>query len=144
VRYLSVIIPIVSNSAVCSYLAELRKIAKTNRPLSHTTLAELRNAQVLVGSQYVRSQENNQAIVHVKGDEQWGDEDQELVYGLLAPNQVAIADDTIALQQFGEDVFCAPQEDTLEGEGGNSMCPVFHINFENHSFLPIPWLQTAQ
>ena len=51
----------------------------------------------------------------VDGDE----EDWDLEYDLLAPNQVAIADDTIALQQFGGDIFCAPQEDILEGEHGD-------------------------
>ena len=52
------------------------------------------------------------------------EEEWDLEYDLLAPNQVAIADDTIALQQFGEVIFCAPQEDILEGKSGNT-CPCY-------------------
>jgi hypothetical protein len=52
----------------------------------------------------------------VDGDE----EDWDLEYNLLAPNQIAIADDTITLQKFGEVIFCAPQEDILEGECGST------------------------
>ena len=91
---------------------ELRNIAINARLLSRDTTAKLKVAAVLIGSRRVRRQKSEKAADLVGGDE----EDWDLVYELLAPNQVAIADDAIALQQFGEEVFCAPQEDILEGE----------------------------
>ena len=101
-----------SNGAVRSYLVELRNIAINRQTLSSATSARLRKAPILVGSRRVRRQKSGTAADPVDGDE----EDWDLEYDLLAPNQVAIADDTIALQQFGEVIFCAPQEDILEGE----------------------------
>ena len=91
---------------------ELRNIAINFRSLSYPTSARLKKAAVLIGSRRVRRQKSDKATDLVDGDE----EDWDLEYDLLAPNQVAIADDTIALQQFGEVIFCAPQEDILEGE----------------------------
>ena len=107
---------VTTNSAFCSYLSELRKIAGTLQLLTSPTLARLKNAQILLGSQRVQSQESNQPTVYIEGNEEGYNEDQELEYNLLPPDQVAIADDVIALQQFGEDIFCAPQDDALEGE----------------------------
>lgn len=97
---------------------ELRNIAINFRSLSYPTSLRLKKAAVLIGSRRVRKQKSDEAADLADGDE----EDWDLEYDLLAPNQVAIADDTIALQQFGEDIFCAPQEDILEGEYGNA-CP---------------------
>ena len=68
--------------------------------------------EVLIGSRRIQRQRSNNASGPIDSDR--GDWDLE--YKLLAPNQVAIADDMIALQQFGENIFCAPQEDILEGE----------------------------
>ena len=96
---------------------ELRNIAINFRLLSSATLAKLKKAAVLVGSRRVRRQKSGKATDLIDGDE----EDWDLEYDLLAPNQVAIADDTIALQQFGEVIFCAPQEDILEGEYGTDV-----------------------
>ena len=104
----------VSNNSVCSYLVELRNIAIHLRSLNHATATKLKKAPVLIGTRRVRKQISEKATDLVDGDE----EDWDQVYDLLAANQVAIADDTIALQQFGEVVFCAPQEDILE-----SKCP---------------------
>ena len=109
------IVPNGSNDANDSYLVELRNIAINVRSLSYVTTAKLKAAAVLIGSRRVRRQKSEKATDLVDGDE----EDWDLEYDLLAPSQVAIADDTIALQQFGEDIFCAPQEDTLEGEYGS-------------------------
>lgn len=93
---------------------ELRNIAINFRSLSYATSARLKKAAVLIGSRRVRRQKSDKATDLVDGDE----EDWDLEYDLLAPNQIAVADDTIALQQFGEAIFCAPQEDILEGEYG--------------------------
>ena len=108
------IVPCGSNDDVRSYLVELRNIAINSHVLNYATSVRLRRAAILVGSRRVRKQKSDPATDLVDGDE----EDWDLEYDLLAPNQVAIADDTIALQQFGEDIFCAPQEDILEGEYG--------------------------
>ena len=104
---------------------ELRKIAITSWSLTHTTLARLKTSQILVGSRCVQNQEHDQATECVEGGEE-GEKDQKLEYKLLAPNQVAIVDNTIALEQFGEEIFCAPQDDTLEGEHG-SLCPLYSM-----------------
>lgn len=95
---------------------ELRNIAINIRSLSYVTSTKLKKAPVLIGSRRVRRQKSDKSADPVDGDE----EDWDLEYDLLAPNQVAIADDTIALQQFGENIFCAPQEDILEGEYGSA------------------------
>jgi len=115
VRPSDAIVPCGSNGAVCSYLVELRNIAINFQTLNYATSARLKKAPILVGSRRIRRQGSGTATDPVDGDE----EDWDLEYDLLAPNQVAIADDTIALQQFGEDIFCAPQEDILEGECRN-------------------------
>lgn len=91
---------------------ELRNIAINFRSLSYVTSTRLKKAAFLIASRRVRRQKPEKAADFFDGDE----EDWDLEYDLLAPNQVAIADDTIALQQFGEVIFCAPQEDILEGE----------------------------
>ena len=111
----SAIVSCGSNGVVRSYLVELRNIAINSQTLNYATLARLKKAPILIGSRRVRREKSGSAIEPIDGDE----EDWELEYNLLAPNQVAIADDTIALQQFGEDIFCAPQEDILEGEYRN-------------------------
>ena len=101
-----------SNSAVRSYLVELRNIAINFQALSSTTSTRLKKAAILIGSRRVRRQKSEKAIDLVDGDKEGWD----LEYDLLTPNQIAIADDMITLQQFGEDIFCAPQEEILEGK----------------------------
>jgi len=105
-----------SDNTVYSYLAELRNIAVNSRLLSPTTLSGFKQAKVLIGSRRVRRQQYDQVTDHIGGDE----EDQDLEYDLRAADQVAIVDDMIAFQQFGGDIFCAPQEDILEGEYGST------------------------
>jgi len=95
---------------------ELRNIAINFRSLSYVTSTKLKKAPFLVGSRRTRRQRSEKVTDLVDADE----EDWDLEYDLLAPNQVAIADDTIALQQFGEVIFCAPQEDILEGKSRNT------------------------
>ena len=110
VRLSNVIILYDSDSTIYSYLVELRKIAINYQALSSTTIAKLKEAAILVGSCRVQRQEPQDPID--------GEEDWYLEHSLLAPNGVAIVDDTIILQHFGEAIFYAPQEDTLEGEYG--------------------------
>lgn len=100
--------PYITLTVLFSYLVELRKIAMSYQALSPTTIVKLKEAPILVGSRRVQSQGPEDLID--------GGEDWHLEYSLLAPNRVAIVDDTVILQLFGETVFCAPQEDVLEGK----------------------------
>jgi hypothetical protein len=43
------------------------------------------------------------------------DDDTDVQYDLKKPEQIVIADDNNALQNFGDSLFTAPQEDILEG-----------------------------
>lgn len=62
---------------------------------------------MLLGSQRVRKSEGPEILDSEEDD--W-----DLVYDLLKPSEVVIADDTNAYKLFGESIFCAPQEDLLE------------------------------
>lgn len=105
-----------SNSAVHSYLVELRKIAIHFQSLSCATSARFKEAEILVGSRHLERQGFDEVMDHIGDDET----DPDLEYVLLAPNQVAIADDVIAYRQFGGAIFCAPQETILEGENNRA------------------------
>ena len=117
VRSLNAIASHDSNATVYSYIVELCKIAINLKFLSSATLASLKNAEVLVGSRRIRRQRSDGTTDPLGYEEDW-----DVEYSLLAPNQVAIADDMITLQQFGEEIFCAPQEEILESEH-NSIYP---------------------
>ena len=104
-----------SDGHALSYLAELCKIAVNSRSLSALTWTRLRKATILVGSRHTRRRESDEATDLID-EEAW-----DLEYNLLSPDQVVIADNMIIFQQFSEELFCAPQEDILEGEN-NSMC----------------------
>jgi hypothetical protein len=76
--------------------------------LSKGTIIRMRRSNVLLGSRRVKKDSGK-----ASGD---GDEDDwDFQDDLLQPNKVAIADDTNAYQLFGDRIFCAPQEDILEG-----------------------------
>ena len=107
-----------SNVVVDSYLVELRNIAINFKSLRPITSIRLKEAEILVASRRLQRQEDDEVTDHGGDDE----EDQDLEYTLLPSSQVAIVDDMIAYQQFGEYIFCAPQENILEGEYG-SVCP---------------------
>jgi Protein of unknown function (DUF3684) len=68
----------------------------------------MRRANVLLGSRRVKKDSGKTSS---EGDE----DDWDLQDDLLQPSKVAIADDTNAYQLFGDRIFCAPQEDILEG-----------------------------
>lgn len=94
-------------SSVQRYLAELHKIAISYPLFASATTGKLRKAPFLIGFRRTKGQK-------FKSSADSG-EDQSLEHKLLAPNMVAIVDDAIVLQYFGDTVFCAPQEDNLEG-----------------------------
>jgi len=72
----------------------------------------MKRSNVLLGSRRVKSGSK----VSNEGDE----DDWDFEYDLLRPIQVAIADDNDAYQRFGDRIFCAPQEDVLEGTWSSS------------------------
>jgi len=65
---------------------------------------------VLLGSQRKLLKNEKGAQSTDYDDEEW-----ELQYDLKRPDSIIVADDTNALQLFGNSLFCAPQEDILEG-----------------------------
>jgi hypothetical protein len=91
-----------------SYLFELRNLAVNRRLLTKGTIIRMKRSNVLLGSRRVKRTDTKPSN---EGDE----DDWDLQDDLLQPNKVAIADDTNAYQLFGDRVFCAPQEDILEG-----------------------------
>jgi hypothetical protein len=78
------------------------------RLLTTGTIIRMKRSNILLGSRRLKK----------TGDKPSGDGDEDdwdFQDDLLPPNKVAIADDTNAYQLFGDRVFCAPQEDILEG-----------------------------
>lgn len=98
-----------------NYLAELRNIAVNNRLISTTTITRLKRAPVLLGSRRVKKDKSAQkASPALDSHGDLDEDDWDLEYDLLSPEQVVIADDTHAYQSFGTSIFTAPQEDLLE------------------------------
>jgi hypothetical protein len=67
----------------------------------------MKRSNVLLGSRRVKDGGKTSS----EGDE----DDWDLRDDLLQPYEIAIVDDTNAYQLFGDHIFCAPQEDILEG-----------------------------
>ena len=114
---LNSIVSCTSNSYAFRYLAELCKIAVNTRSLSGVTWTNLKGAPILVGSRRIRRQEPDKAT-DLMDEEAW-----DLEYNLLPPDQVVVADNMIIFQQFGEELFCAPQEDVIEGKHSSTDSP---------------------
>ncbi|KAF9264248.1 hypothetical protein L218DRAFT_958669 [Marasmius fiardii PR-910] len=88
-----------------NFLTELKAIAANSRLLSSTTVSRMKRAPVLLAFQ------RKQASVKGGGE----DEEREMVpVGLKSADKIIIADDTNALQLFGDALFTAPQDSTLE------------------------------
>jgi hypothetical protein len=96
-----------TNSVRCSYLVELRNIAVNRRMLSSVVIARMKRTPFLLGSRRVKKGES-----FIELDE----ENWELEFDLLKPDQILIADDTNEYHLFGDEIFCSPQEDLLEGD----------------------------
>jgi Protein of unknown function (DUF3684) len=97
----------------------------------------MKRSNVLLGSRRLKKTGDQTAG---EGDE----DDWDIQDDLLPPNKVAIADDTNAYQIFGDRIFCAPQEDILEGT--YSICfglpCVAHLLLELYLFLGSPRLSS--
>lgn len=106
-----------------SFLNELRNIAVNSRLLSNGTVARLKKAPVLLAAQR-RALTDEKAKKEVDGDEDLD------VYDLKRPDQIVIADDSNALQLFGDQLWTAPQEEILEGMHFRS----FFVHTSSESF----------
>ncbi|KAJ6495551.1 hypothetical protein C8R47DRAFT_1213045 [Mycena vitilis] len=90
-----------------NFLSELRNLASkslNNRQISSATLTRMKKAPILLGT--LRRPASS-------GD--LDDDEKDLQYDLKRPSEIVIADDNNALQNFGDSLFTAPQEDILEG-----------------------------
>ena len=65
---------------------------------------------MLIGLKRTRVARQREKQLNDAEDDNWDNQDQ-----LLRPDQLVVADDTNAYQLFGDSIFCAPQEDLLEG-----------------------------
>lgn len=98
--------------SVYSYLIELRNIAINRRLISSGTSTRLKRSPILLGSRRVKQvkKDSKSTSLDLDDEDNW-----DLEYDLLRPNQIVVADDTNAYQHFGDVIFAAPQEDILEG-----------------------------
>lgn len=126
-----------SQSFFVSYLLELRNLAVNKRLLTKGTISRMKRSDVLLGSRRVKKDGGKASN---EGDE----DDWDLKDELLQPNKVAIADDTNAYQLFGDRIFCAPQEDILEGAQSSyfEFSCITHLVLELYIFLGSPRLSS--
>lgn len=96
----------------------------------------MKRSNVLLGSR--RLKKTGDQTVGERDEDDWDIQDD-----LLPPNKVAIADDANAYQIFGDRIFCAPQEDILEGIPFffGLLC-VAHLLLELYLFLGSPRLSS--
>jgi Protein of unknown function (DUF3684) len=81
------------------------------RLMPSSTIHMMKKAPILLASRRVKKGQNHRLLESFDADE----DDWDLEYNMLMPNQIIIADDTNAFQLFGDSIFSAPQEDLLEG-----------------------------
>ena len=82
------------------------------RLLSSGIKTLLKRSPFLLGIKRARKKKRSdvKASEDILDDEEW-----DLQYDLLRPDQIVIVDDTNAYQFFGDSLFSAPQEDIIEG-----------------------------
>ena len=105
--------------------------------LTPETTNRMKGSNVLLGSR--RMKKDDGEALGEGNQEDWDFQDD-----LLRPNEVAIVDDTNAYRLFGHHIFCAPQEDILEG--------IYLVerfrSFLHHSSVirtvPLPWFSTPE
>ncbi len=93
---------------VVSYLLELRNLAVNRRHLDVEITSRMKGSNVLLGTR--RMKKDGGKALGEGNQDYWDLQDD-----LLQPSKVAIVDDTNAYRLFGDRIFCAPQEDILEG-----------------------------
>ncbi|KAF7376003.1 hypothetical protein MSAN_00015000 [Mycena sanguinolenta] len=87
-----------------NFMTELRNLAINQRQISSSVLSRMKKSPILLGM--LRKTTSS-------GD--FDDDEKDLQYDLKRPDEIVIADDNNALQNFGDALFTAPQEDILEG-----------------------------
>ena len=92
-----------------SYLLELRNLA-VNRDRIKSGITSSKGSNMLLGTRRggVKKDGSKSSGEGNQGD--WDFQDD-----FLQPNKVVIVDDINAYRLFGDRIFCAPQEDILEG-----------------------------
>ncbi|KAJ7594698.1 hypothetical protein C8J56DRAFT_927422 [Mycena floridula] len=95
------------SSGPTEFFGELRNIAVNSRNISSGTMARMKKSAILLGSQRKALNEKTSTV-----DPE--EDDYDLQYDLKRPDEIVIADDSIAYQFFGQSIFTAPQEDILE------------------------------
>ena len=118
-----------SDSAIHSYLEELRNIAMNSQSLNPSTLDKLKKAEIFLASRWVKRKESDKVTDHVDGDEDWIVE-----YALRLPDQVAIMNDALVYQRFDKAIFCAPEDPILEGEYGSTYPQFCTLTLETVAF----------
>ncbi|KAG6857275.1 hypothetical protein H0H87_007108 [Tephrocybe sp. NHM501043] len=91
------------------FLAELRNIAVNYKLIKSGTIARMKRAAILLGSKRQPRKGGEKQDSDDVDEEDW-----EVQYDLRKAEEIIIADDTHALQAFGDSFFTAPQEDILE------------------------------
>jgi hypothetical protein len=95
-----------------AFLAELRNIAVNRRGVSAPVYNRMKKSGVLLGQRRKRKESAGEKEKEAGFVDE---EDVEFEDDLLRPDELVIADDTNEWQLFGDEVFCCPQEDLLEG-----------------------------
>jgi hypothetical protein len=97
----------------------------------------MKGSNVLLGSRRVK-RDGGKALGEGRRQD-WDFQDE-----LLQPNEVAIVDDSNAYRLFGDRIFCAPQEDILEGIWSNvsGLSCIAHLLLELYLFLGSPRLSS--
>ncbi|KAG9042649.1 hypothetical protein FS837_010600 [Tulasnella sp. UAMH 9824] len=96
------------------YLDELRQVA-AQQYFDPTLFAKMRTTPFLLGSRRTpKAVKDTRATNSVDVNEE-EEEDYEVVFDLLCPNQIVIVDDTNAYSLFSEFLWSAPQGDIFEG-----------------------------
>ena len=73
-----------------------------------------------------------------------GEDNRDYQDDLLSPNKVVVVDDINAYRLFGDRIFCAPQEDILEGTSSScfGLSWVSYLSLELYLFLGSPRLSS--
>jgi Protein of unknown function (DUF3684) len=127
----------VSRQPFISYILELRNLAVHKHHLTTGTINRMKRSNVLLG--LLRVKRSGGKASNEGDEDDWDFEDK-----LLRPNEIAIADDNNAYQRFGDRIYCAPQEDLLEGTYSSDFDPagVAQLLPELYRFLGSPPLSS--
>ncbi|KAH7101868.1 hypothetical protein BKA62DRAFT_829923 [Auriculariales sp. MPI-PUGE-AT-0066] len=92
------------------FLDELRFIAANERSITPSTRAKLKSSPAFVATKMIPKK-----IAEKAKPEDGEDDLYEAVHDLIVASNAVINDDQLAASLFASEVFCAPQEDMLEG-----------------------------